>query len=59
MDHTVVAEVLNDGQVIVYDKDVYELDDAAQFLSYYDPTESRNFFLATFTLIPLQELPPS
>jgi hypothetical protein len=47
---TVVAEVLNDGDVIFYERNSFNLDDCADFIDYFQT--NRNFFLATLTLAP-------
>lgn len=53
-DQTVVCEVLRSGEVISYEASIYDAEDAADFVT-STPAEDRNFFLATFTLTPLQE----
>lgn len=55
----IVVEVLADGSLIPYESDMFRLDEAADFLHYHDPLDSRHFFLATLTLNPLQETPAS
>jgi len=48
---TVVCEVFKDGEVITYEASVYDVEDAADFVS-SNPAEDRNFFLATSNLSP-------
>lgn len=52
---TVVAEVLNDGEVIVYEPSLFDSADVGPFIDLWGPMEDRNFFEATITLTPLQE----
>jgi len=53
----VVVEVLSDGELILYESDMFLLDEAADFLHYHDPLDQRHFFLGTIVLHPLQESP--
>lgn len=51
-----VCEVLQDGEVVLYDDSSFDEEDASDFIDLWGPMENRNFFIATLTLTPTQEI---
>lgn len=54
---SVVAEVLSDGDVVIYEPGAFDENDCAGFMDLWGPMDNRHFFLATLTLTPRQETP--